>query len=335
MKVSTSRRSAFCASIAAALLAACGGSQPPVGAPGAMRSEAQPARGSIGRSFLQTKPLGGRPYHHTFKYTGARQSFRVPSGVSRINIVARGAAGGGILSYRSTSGLGGRAFAEIPVHPGETLYVFVGGAGVELSGGRFYGGFNGGGNPGRFEFGFGGGGASDVREGGARTKDRILVAAGGGGQGGYGTGGGAGGVGGGLVGRPGSEGGYYNSGRGGGGATQSQGGNRGRGARKECYWCTRGHRGVSGRLGMGGDGGKGGLGETSDTTGGAGGGGGGGYFGGGGGGGGEGGGGGGSGTAGGGGGGGSSYIEPSALKFRTWSGWKNATGDGLVVFSWQ
>src|SRR5579862_5268720 len=36
MKVSTSSRSALCASIAAALLAACGGSQPPIGAPGAM-----------------------------------------------------------------------------------------------------------------------------------------------------------------------------------------------------------------------------------------------------------------------------------------------------------
>ena len=34
MKVSTSNRRALCASIAAALLAACGGSQPPIGVPG-------------------------------------------------------------------------------------------------------------------------------------------------------------------------------------------------------------------------------------------------------------------------------------------------------------
>lgn len=35
------------------------------------------------------------------------------------------------------------------------------------------------------------------------------------------------------------------------------------------------------------------------------------------------------------GGGGSSYIEPSVKRFRLWRGWKTATGDGLVVISWQ
>jgi len=35
-----------------------------------------------------------------------------------------------------------------------------------------------------------------------------------------------------------------------------------------------------------------------------------------------------------GGGGGSSYIEPSARKYESWQGWKTATGNGLVVFSW-
>ena len=38
---------------------------------------------------------------------------------------------------------------------------------------------------------------------------------------------------------------------------------------------------------------------------------------------------------GGGGGGGSSYVEPSAKHVRMWQGWKDATGDGLVVFSWR
>ena len=38
---------------------------------------------------------------------------------------------------------------------------------------------------------------------------------------------------------------------------------------------------------------------------------------------------------GGGGGGGSSYVEPSAISFKMWSGWRNATGNGLVVISWQ
>ena len=38
---------------------------------------------------------------------------------------------------------------------------------------------------------------------------------------------------------------------------------------------------------------------------------------------------------GGGGGGGSSYVEPSAIKSRVWPGWKDATGDGLIVIDWQ
>ncbi|HLY02417.1 MAG TPA: hypothetical protein VKR56_07950 [Candidatus Cybelea sp.] len=40
------------------------------------------------------------------------------------------------------------------------------------------------------------------------------------------------------------------------------------------------------------------------------------------------------GGGGGGGGGGSSYIERSARKSETWKGWKTATGNGLVIFSW-
>jgi len=41
------------------------------------------------------------------------------------------------------------------------------------------------------------------------------------------------------------------------------------------------------------------------------------------------------GGCGGGGGGGSSFAEPSARAVRMWPGWHSATGDGLVVFSWQ
>ena len=37
---------------------------------------------------------------------------------------------------------------------------------------------------------------------------------------------------------------------------------------------------------------------------------------------------------GGGGGGGSSYVEPSATYVRYWGNWKNASGNGQVVFSW-
>ncbi|MFY9665140.1 MAG: hypothetical protein WAK19_11895 [Candidatus Cybelea sp.] len=77
-------------------------------------------------------------------------------------------------------------------------------------------------------------------------------------------------------------------------------------------------------MAVGGNGGACGVSPTVFS----GGGGGGGYYGGGG------GGGGGFAANGGGGGGGSSYVEPIAIEPRMWQGWKNATGDGLVVFSW-
>src|SRR5580700_5406116 len=120
--------------------------------------------GCGGRAGNGVVPTSGAPdrlsYHKSFYYTGARQSFKVPTGVTQISVVARGAAGAGLASD-SLSGRGGRVHAVIPVKPGETLYVFVGGAGFENSGGLESGGFNGGGNPGHGVGGaLGGGGAS-------------------------------------------------------------------------------------------------------------------------------------------------------------------------------
>jgi hypothetical protein len=43
------------------------------------------------------------PYHYTFKYTGKKQLFLVPAGVTKIVVVALGAAGAG-SSYRGSSG---------------------------------------------------------------------------------------------------------------------------------------------------------------------------------------------------------------------------------------
>ena len=69
----TLARYALSIGAAAALLAGCGGSQP-LGLPGATRDDSD------------------SPTHrHTFKYTGATQSFIVPAGVTRITVVARGA----------------------------------------------------------------------------------------------------------------------------------------------------------------------------------------------------------------------------------------------------
>lgn len=280
------------------------------------------------------------PYHHTFEYTGGEQSFHVPAGVKSITVVALGAAGDGAsTSYSGPHdyfGRGGRVYAVIPVKPGETLYVFVGGRGAgSYSGGN---GFNGGGRGGLYPacrqgncYGYGGGGASDVREGGNSLSRRVLVAGGGGGEGCCRN---LGGAGGGKI--AGSGEGSYSREDGGGGAggTQSQGGSGGAGGANGSYGS--GGLGNDGTKGNGGTGGQAGYNVYGMPyqSGGAGGGGGGGYYGGGGGGGGAppgyGGGG-----IGGGGGGGSSYVEPRATRAQVWRGWKDATGDGLVVFSWQ
>ena len=108
-----------------------------------------------------------------FEYTGAEQSFKVPVGVTAIEVDALGAAGAGHQKgYLGIPGHGGRVKATIPVKPGQTLRIFVGGSGSYPSRG-----FNGGGDG-----AYRGGGATDVRDGN-ELSDRILVAGGGGGVG--------------------------------------------------------------------------------------------------------------------------------------------------------
>jgi hypothetical protein len=76
----------------------------------------------------------------TFYYTGKEQTFVVPTGVKQLTVTARGGEGAGVSYYPSTDppGFPGRVYAIIRVHPGEKVYVFVGGSGA-------HGGFNGGG----------------------------------------------------------------------------------------------------------------------------------------------------------------------------------------------
>ncbi len=326
MKAPDSIHCALSCCVVAIMLAGCGGAQAQIGAPGAMP---------------QNYPIDGTAavHHQTFAYTGAKQSFTVPSGVKSIAVVALGAAGSA-YSYRERicQGRGGRVFAVIPVTPNQRLSVYVGGEGSFTGGG-----FNGGG-AGAGSYAGWGGGASDVRIGPGGFRDRLVVSGGGGGEGSnvyFGSGRvfGCGGGGGGLVGGKGRHGaGVYvrsvgrsdqGGGRGGHGGTQSAGGNGGLGGTGSV--CTEpGDAGSRGTLGVGGDGAR----NSASYGGASGGGGGGGYFGGGG---------GGSscvGTSsyigsGGGGGGGSSYAEPSATKVRMWQNWKTATGNGLVVFSWR
>ena len=83
----------------AALFAGCGGSQPPIAPVATVQATAS-----------KTK---------AFYYTGAQQNFTVPPGVRHVTITAIGAP--------VKSSYGGLVKATIPVAPGESLAVFVGG----------------------------------------------------------------------------------------------------------------------------------------------------------------------------------------------------------------
>ncbi len=285
------------------------------------------------------------PGSRTFSYTGKKQTFIVPAGVTRLTITASGASGGSIGTY--TGGHGGLVKAEISVMPEESLSVFVGESGRTGTRRSFNGGGAGSGS--RHHRSGEGGGASDVR---LDTGVRILTAGGGGGAGsasgehthrdsdlrsasdGYAQGGDGGGM---RAddGEHGAAGDYEASGGlGGGGGSQTTGGRGGHGSSGDV--CSGGTGGTGARH-LGGNGGNAG-GRSC-------------YAGGGGGGGGRYGGGGGGGPAmncgstyygefgycawggGGGGGGGSSFIEKSATMIKNVKGGA-PFGDGRVVISW-
>ena len=109
------------------LLAGCGGSQPPIGASGALDPH-------------------GKKQSQTFNFTGAEQTFMVPTGVTRVTVTASGASGAGFGSGSGPNALGGVVTATVRVTPGESLAVFVGGQGANncsSSGGGYNGGGNG------------------------------------------------------------------------------------------------------------------------------------------------------------------------------------------------
>ncbi|HEU4703009.1 MAG TPA: choice-of-anchor D domain-containing protein [Conexibacter sp.] len=226
----------------------------------------------------------------TFSATGAEQTYTVPAGVTRLDVVITGGHGG--VPGNGAGGTPGRAAritGTLAVVPGQTVYVEVGGVGGTGCGAAF----NGGGLVGCGSGWSGqGGGASDIRtisnvHGSQSLLSRLLVAGGGGGAG-YGANGGDAGL------DAEAQDGATNGSDGGRGATPAGGGAGGalNGA------CSFGTSGGDGALGSGG-----GAGDFHSGSGG------GGWYGGGG--------GGGwtifcSGPAAGGGGGGSSYIVPGA-----------------------
>ncbi|GAA3104734.1 hypothetical protein GCM10010464_79910 [Pseudonocardia yunnanensis] len=124
----------------------------------------------------------------TYSFTGAEQSFTVPSGTSSVQVSAVGAAGA--PSYGGASGgRGARITGTLTgLTAGQVLYVEVGGTPTNTAScyplAACIGGFNGGGTS---RFGGGGGGASDVRTV-ARAQpnslaSRLIVAGAGGGGG--------------------------------------------------------------------------------------------------------------------------------------------------------
>ncbi|MEI6765669.1 MAG: glycine rich domain-containing protein [Bacteroidota bacterium] len=167
----------------------------------------------------------------TFSYTGASQTFTVPSCITQITIECWGAQG---YTCGNAGGLGGYASGTLVVTPGQQLYVYVGGQGT-VSNGSYIpagGGWNGGGNGqsnGATSAVGGGGGGSDVRTvynanpmDGTSLNSRLIV--GGGGGSATSNTGAYGGAGGGLSGQDGGQHSSYHYGRGG---TQSAGGDYG------------------------------------------------------------------------------------------------------------
>lgn len=141
----------------------------------------------------------------TFVYTGAAQTYTVPSGVTSVVIDAQGASGSPFGS--GNGGTGAHVRGTLAVTAGDVLQINVGGGGVTgngvANGPANPGGWNGGGYSGISTTGGpagnGGGGASDVRHGGSALSNRVIVGAGGGAGGGGGDGtnpvsGGGGGV---------------------------------------------------------------------------------------------------------------------------------------------
>lgn len=124
----------------------------------------------------------------TFTYTGAEQTFVVPTGITSLACDVVGASG-----YNNSVYTGGRVQGALAVTAGNTVYIYVGGQSNWNGGGLGGNGSNGN--------GYVGGDASDVRYGGNALTNRKATAGGGGGGAAYegaprsgGSGGGGNGV---------------------------------------------------------------------------------------------------------------------------------------------
>ena len=133
---------------------------------------------------------GVEVYEQTFEFTGAEQTYTIPSGIDYVKLEVWGAQGG-TYSDSYQGGKGGYSVGYMNVTPGDELMIYVGGQpemATPSSGTHITGGYNGGGNghtnsyDGTTTYGQGGGGATDVRVGGNTLYDRVIVAGGGSGS---------------------------------------------------------------------------------------------------------------------------------------------------------
>lgn len=118
----------------------------------------------------------------SFTYTGANQTFTVPSGITSINIKAWGAGGGGgrLYTFGTVPGAGGGySSGNLSVTSGQILTVIVGRGGL-ASTTSFNVGYGGGGGVPCPQGGNGGGGRSAVRN--ASAVELITAGGGGGGS---------------------------------------------------------------------------------------------------------------------------------------------------------
>ncbi|MBU3608919.1 glycine-rich domain-containing protein, partial [Polynucleobacter nymphae] len=178
---------------------------------------------------------------NNYDYTGAAQTFTATY-AGTYTFYLWGAKGGAYGNgYPAIGGNGGYATGSLDLTAGQTINIYVGGAGTLIYNGTLGGGgWNGGGN-GQGASG-GGGGATDIRVGGTALTNRVIVAGGGGGGGLYSY---DGGYGGGLTGGTGGNATNSTAAYGGTGGTQSAGGT-GSGT----------YLGSAGTLGQGGQGGR-------------------------------------------------------------------------------
>ncbi len=248
----------------------------------------------------------------TFDYTGAQQTWTVPTGVTSIKVRVSGAQGGG---NAAANGKGGLVTATLSVTPGQVLAIVVGGQPTSNVSVYGYGGSGGVVTSNTGRNGYAGGGLSGIFLTSVSFANALAVAGGGGGTNGLNTLSASGG--GGNAGAPngsnGAQGNYSGYSEGGKGATQSAGGARG---------VSIDAASTASTAGVALTGGNGGSVSTSTWTGG--GGGGGGYYGGGG--------GAGGGSSVGAGGGGSSWVISTGTSVVYTGG--NRAGNGQVVISY-